>query len=867
MSEQLLDSEASAPADGRYLGNNGRWWVEVRVDIGGSGMVSADLHTDGADQQAFYASVRTLPGSRISSSVGEWAAIWVSAQGNEGTGTLALRSTRGSTSSLTIELSWADDLDGLPDKPVIIAGAVKVSEELRSIGVETEVENGVLDPKSVRFKEVEIDAKECLRRAGFAVHEVGQRTTIPAREGGWNTSDIFSELNQVMRSTAQTSLGKPAWEVHLMLLSHTKRDGLFGLMFDPVDGLPRQGAAVFVDEIRKRVPQKEEANRQIIQTVVHEMGHALNLAHRFGPQVRRSNSKSFMNYDWRYLGGQHAKKYWEDFDYMFDEDELEHLRHGPRAQIIPGGSRFGSARYWSTKELTQEEGYWNDLHLWLTPPIAGTTFAFGQPVLLEVSLLNASCHPVHVPRHVLDIKAGQLDVLIRRCTPAQASIGDALATATHFDPVMHRCFDTGSSGLIELRRGESLHTNMNLTYGSGGFSFPDPGAYEVTPILTFPAVAGSDKLDHVIQGAPLRIRVARPQDSGEKRDAETLLGRSDVGMSIALGGADCLQAAADELEQVRARREHETRAGRADPVVAAIARAAGIYEGRRGKVRQAARLLSQATSAEAIASFDPHTAEHTRRLAARYAAETRGEERAPTVVVDLWTPPGAGQPTQGGRVCGLMIATKPEEPESPNQKGEGWAVVAPADHLPPEVMTEGAVVQAAVVAAVDDGLSERLSVSRIDLIGPASPARKPVLAFLWLARSVPADPTPELPDGTNNPVLRRSRDPWEVLAQNGARTDTATLRGEPLDRWAAAADEAIADAPGSVPATGNPEIFVQTVDNFDALAVWYCFLTSSCNPGKPPEGLEQPYPPSAVTKDQAITHDTECEPCSKKQAT
>lgn len=871
MPMQQFDSEASAgPADGRYLGNNGRWWVEVRVDTRGTGMVSADLHTDGADHGGFYASVRTLPDASVASSAGRWEAEWVSVQGNEATGHLALLSMPESTSSLTIELYCAEDLDSLPaGTTVTIEGAVWVGEELRTIGVETEVEEGVAELKPVQFKDAQIDFKECLRRAGFAVHDVGQRTSIPTREGGWNSSDIFSELNQVMYSTAQTSLGAPAWELHLMLLSHTKREGLFGLMFDPVDGLSRQGAAVFVDEIRKRVPQ-DEVDRQIVQTVVHEMGHALNLAHSFGPQVRRSNSTSFMNYDWRYLGGEHAKDYWDKFTYEFDTYELKHLRHAPRAQIIPGGSHFGSAHYWPpTEALTQQVGYWNDLHLWLTPPIAGTTFAFGQPVFLEVSLLNAGCHPVHVPRHILDIKAGQLEVLIRPWTPVQASTGDALANVAPFSPIMHRCFDIRSSGLIELKRGESLHANMNLTYGSGGFSFAEPGAWEVIPILTFPADAESGGLDHVIQGAPLRIRVARPQDNREERDAvETLLGRPDVGMSIALGGADCLQAAADELEEIRARRERETRAGRADPVVAAIARAAGIHEGRRGKVRQAARLLSQATSAEAIVSFDPHTAEHTRRLAARYAAETRGEERAPTVVVDLRTSPRMGLPTEGGRVCGFMIATKPKDSEGADQKGEGWAVLAPAGHLPPEGMTEGAVVEASVVAAADDGLSERLSVSRVDLIGPAGPAQHPALALLWLARSVPADPTPELPNGSDKPVLSRSGDLWEILAQNGARTDTATLRGEPLDQWAAAADDAMADVPGPVPTLNNPkEVFAAHPDDFDDLASWVCFFTPACNPGKPPASLESPYPPSAVTKHPDISYGTKCEPCAKKQTT
>ena len=103
--------------------------------------------------------------------------------------------------------------------------------------------------------------------------------------------------------------------------------------------------AVFAEEIRS-IPGIDN-DRKLIQTSVHELGHALNLAHRFERVVGRADSTSFMNYDWRYRGGNKRDEYWSRFAFTFDPDELSFLRHGPRSAVIPGGAPFHSIRYWN----------------------------------------------------------------------------------------------------------------------------------------------------------------------------------------------------------------------------------------------------------------------------------------------------------------------------------------------------------------------------------------------------------------------------------------------------------------------------------------------------------------------------------------
>ena len=56
------------------------------------------------------------------------------------------------------------------------------------------------------------------------------------------------------------------------------------------------------------------------------------------------------NYDWKYLGGSNVSKFWRDFTFTFDPDELAFLRHGPWENIIPGGAEFHTIPYWENTD-------------------------------------------------------------------------------------------------------------------------------------------------------------------------------------------------------------------------------------------------------------------------------------------------------------------------------------------------------------------------------------------------------------------------------------------------------------------------------------------------------------------------------------
>lgn len=621
--------EASPLLDGRYEGGNSDLYVELRLDASGAGVVSADVFRTSSRGRDYVASVRSAPGTRIDQTDRRWPAAWQDSLGAVTTGSVRVQATPGTPDSMTATFVVDSRLNGLPPGTDLVVAARRTSERLRRVGIELETEEGVQLPGEVAAGSGTHTFRSCLEEACFEVLDAGSPTAVPAQPDGWDLSNTYTVLDDLMKRTAQASLSAAVWELHLLMLGRSSLDGLLGVMFDSGDVLPRQGVAIFVGEIRARVAAAEQ-DRKIIQTTVHELGHALNLAHRFERSIGRADSTSFMNYDWRYLGGNHRDDFWRKFAFTFDPDELEFLRHAPRTAVMPGTADFHSVNYWADGKGGYSPYYPETpvpgFALTLTPPQAGSVFAFGQPLFLQVALENRTQRPIDLPPQVLDPKAGFLELLVRRRTGAPAR---GLVDATPFVPLMQRCYDLTPAASDALAAGATLRNNLNLTFGSGGFAFAEPGEYDITPLLSF--VVRNDQgepEDLVIRGEPLGIRVAHPHTMGEEHDAQVLF-RPDVGVWFALGGSDCLAGAGEALEGVKDRRRASL--GEADPVVAAITRAAGIHAGRPsvrfmagrytcadGDHKRAATLLGSLDDT-ALRNFDAHTAENTKLLADVYA--------------------------------------------------------------------------------------------------------------------------------------------------------------------------------------------------------------------------------------------------------
>jgi hypothetical protein len=575
--------------DGRYRGGGHQLDVELRIDRRGARIVSADLFRRSESRPSWLASLRTSPDT-TSLEVLELLPIIAQDRAQRiATGSLDLLPISDNGEELAGTLRLDAPLEGLPAGRAIRFDIAFESVALRRLGIEIEVETGVAPPPEITFEDEPMSIRVALAKAGIETYAAGFSSRLPSaplqldEEAGWSEKD----LEGLMRDFAETSLDRPGFELRLLWLSKSNRPGLLGIMFDSEDASQRQGVAVFAEEIRARLPAPH-SDRKLIQTTVHEIGHALNLVHCFERAVGKANSTSFMNYDWRYKGGRQAAEFWNGFCYAFDPGELAFLCHGPLPAVIPGGAAFHSAPYWAEGgggyAPHTPEAPLPGFELELVPPTAGRVFLFGQPVLLGVRLTNRTRRRLLLPSFLLDQKAGLLEVIVRRIEAVDEPGGELQS----FVPILTRCYDLIEDTTSTLEPGKTMEDNVNLTFGAAGFAFAEPGSYEVTALLTLYDTPTEREL--IAASPPLRIRIAHPRSIEEEHDALVLF-RTDVGRYFALGGSGAAQfdptkSMLDELLERRLRSGRVRAAKRAidlaphDPVAANIVRCKGLRAAR-----------------------------------------------------------------------------------------------------------------------------------------------------------------------------------------------------------------------------------------------------------------------------------------------
>jgi hypothetical protein len=616
--------------DGRYEGSSPDFLVDVRIDTKCTGLISADLFRALPPGHEHVASVRIQPDA-VPSASGRWPAVYQAYDGTTAPGELEIGRLDGADDAATVTFTVDRRLDVLPVGVGIPIDVHRTASEPRRLGLEVETEEGVELPKTFAVNGGRVTVAEVLQRAGFQVRAVGRRTVIPRNGDGWrwDESVVYGILDDLMRRTADDGLLLPAWKLHLLQLGRPAKPGVFGVMFDLAAELPRQGCAVFIDEIRDFTPEKR-LDQRLLHTLVHEVGHAFNLVHRFENAVGQARSPSVMNYPDVFPDGE--DEYWRVCAFGFDPDELSFLRHGPRPAVMPGAAPFHAVDYWGTAPPggLGRGGPTPGFSLWLKPPANGGIFAYGQPIFLEVGLRNEGSEPVELPPEPLDIKAGHLDILIER---APAFGGRPTGTGASFVPMVRRCLAIATDvtpGPPRLQPGDEIRENVNLAFGGAGFPVADPGEYLLTPVLTL-----AD--ESLVRGSTLRVWVDEPAGRRAAQQAERLL-QPEVAAWFALGGSHVLTGAHDVVQDVLAERDHDRRAwGPADPIAAAIRRSLGIHASRsylrladhgfrrhQPDPRYAARMLRPlATGAGARQCFDNATIASTAGLVTRLYEDER----------------------------------------------------------------------------------------------------------------------------------------------------------------------------------------------------------------------------------------------------
>jgi len=349
-------------------------------------------------------------------------------------------------------------------------------------------------------------------------------------EAGAGASWSNAELHASMQRHFTLWQDLPQWAVWQVVAQlHDLGTGLYGIMFDQ-QGKQRQGCAVFHAGIGGT-----SANKQRLQlyTYVHELGHCFNLLHSWQKQYavppvpNRPKALSWMNYPWNYPDGG-ASAFWSLFPFQFDNEEVVHLRHAFRNNIIMGGSNFtvGSAlgREVMGDPVRDESG------LALSISTHQRSFALGEPVVLQIDLrtTNLRGKRVHTWLHP---NCGMVKIVIRK--PG----GEVLA----YEPLIDHLVGERES---IVGRDDVIRDSAYIGFGKDGFYFDQPGQYRIR--AAYAALDGSEVLSDII-----KVRVRYPVTAADESLADLLMDEDQGTLFYLLGSDDeSLKRGNDAFDEV-----------------------------------------------------------------------------------------------------------------------------------------------------------------------------------------------------------------------------------------------------------------------------------------------------------------------------
>jgi hypothetical protein len=282
---------------------------------------------------------------------------------------------------------------------------------------------------------------------------------------------------------------QPAETIGVVFASRYKHAPIFGIMFDtafdldvPAEGTapslagrPREGCAIFIDEIASRREGGYECDAQSFFTTVHEIGHVFNLHH--------FNSKPcFMcesPYDYTF-----DSKYWQ-----FTPAQSLYLgRARPTEPLIwPGGSRFVDLGHANDAAATPTQ---RRAPVSLCLSLAREHFQYFEPVELdiEVRLAPHRQRAVRIP-DTIDPGYEQFKIWIEEPNGVRRL----------FRSPRHYCW---SGGLRSIGLDTSFRRDISIYGESGGFAFRRRGVHQLWAELQLPggAIVTSNAIAFEIEG-------------------------------------------------------------------------------------------------------------------------------------------------------------------------------------------------------------------------------------------------------------------------------------------------------------------------------------------------------------------------------
>ena len=131
----VLDDQTSL-RDGRYEGGNESFLIELRIDVGGSGVISGDLFRADTPGHEHLSSVRTAAGIEVALPSGTWPARWDTYQGRTSTGAIAFGTQAQDTATAKPDSQTTTQVQS-PDATRLSAARIRASSSSAPNGLVT----------------------------------------------------------------------------------------------------------------------------------------------------------------------------------------------------------------------------------------------------------------------------------------------------------------------------------------------------------------------------------------------------------------------------------------------------------------------------------------------------------------------------------------------------------------------------------------------------------------------------------------------------------------------------------------------------------------------------------------------------------
>lgn len=401
-------------------------------------------------------------------------------------------------------------------------------------------------------------------KAGIRITRSPGSGTVVNEGSGSDRRWSYSELHDSMELHWEAFANKPQWKMWIFLAELGETDSLGGVMFDgEIDepgGVDRQGTAIFTrcpyfhtaegGYVQANPPHEEAIRRELFFNLMHETGHAFNLAHSFQkelgegweppawmPMRTDAQALSWMNYPDAATpnggAGANASWFYRRFRFRFDPGELLFLRHAPETYVEMGGDAWFQ-KHGRVARINIDPRLELVLRSRQTIPLSRGGIAavaeLGEPILLELRLRNVSGQPVMVHAN-LDPSDGLVELAVTNAKGERRPYLPIDHTRTLVNPRM-------------LQPDERIYQVTDLTMGSFGFPFKEPGPYRIE--------ASYRNLDGSAAAAVLQLYI-RPAPNPDVIPVVNELYDARVGRALYVDGTRVMEDVNDKMDWVRGR--------------------------------------------------------------------------------------------------------------------------------------------------------------------------------------------------------------------------------------------------------------------------------------------------------------------------